>query len=122
MAAGVAAAVLAVGCSSGASPADPPGAESCQASAGAARTRIAAVVASNQACASDAECSVVPVRASCFDACLRAVNETGRGAVDRASTLVEASECKAFHHAGCKLDAPACAPPAEPRCEAGRCR
>jgi hypothetical protein len=80
-----------------------------------------AVAQANLACSSDADCVSVPVGATCFDACTRSVNQTGKGAVERASTLVEASECKAFTDAKCPLIAPPCAPPGPPRCNAGRC-
>lgn len=95
--------------------------DACTSSANAARERVLSVVEQNRACASDADCVTVNVNATCFDACTRTVNQAGKGAVDRASTLVEASECKAFGDAKCKLEVPPCAPPAPPHCNAGKC-
>ena len=106
----------------GSDPEKPPSGDVCQSSSRAASERVAKVAAENLACASDADCVVVGVGATCFDACTRDVNQTGKGAVDRASTLVEASECKKFNEAGCRLDHPPCAPPREARCENGQCQ
>jgi hypothetical protein len=114
---------LAAGCAGGDAPPDaatPTG--DCNASAAAARERVAKVASENAACSTDADCVVVGVRASCFDACSASVNLTGKGAVDRASTLVEAAECKAFHQAGCQLVIPPCAPPQPAKCVSGTCR
>lgn len=94
----------------------------CSAAAAAARERVAKVASENVACATDADCANVGLRASCFDACTTVVNQSGKGAVDRASTLVEAAECKAFHHAGCQLVVPPCAPPQPATCVSGSCR
>ena len=102
----------------------PPGSPdlaSCAGASGAAAKRVLDVAGANVACAADADCATVNVGASCFDACTRSVNQAGKGAVDRAQTLVEAGECKPFHAGGCKLTPPPCAPPAAPACKAGRC-
>lgn len=98
-----------------------PGTDVCVDSATKASARVSKVADDNAACASDADCFEVPLRTSCFDACSRSVNQTGKGAVDRAETLVEAGECKTFRSAGCKLVAPPCAPPRAPTCKEGRC-
>lgn len=98
-----------------------PSAAVCERTSGAARARVEKAVTENQTCQSDADCVVTPVNATCFDACTTAVNVTGRGAVDRASTLVEASECKAWKDTGCTLVRPPCAPPAAPVCRQGVC-
>lgn len=94
----------------------------CDASTDAARTRVTKVVEENLACSADADCVRVEVRASCFDACSASVNLTGKGAVDRASTLVEAAECKKFNEEGCKLTIPPCAPPQPAHCVGGKCQ
>lgn len=94
----------------------------CNASTEAARTRVVNVVEENLTCTADTDCVRVEVRASCFDACSSSVNLTGKGAVDRASTLVEAAECKKFNEAGCKLTIPPCAPPQPVRCVSGKCQ
>ncbi len=115
---------VAVGCASGTSAADasPGGPESCEGAAAAASKRVADVAAENVACATDGDCFTVALGASCFDACTRSVNQAGKGAVDRAETLVEAGECKPFRAAGCKLVAPPCGPPSRATCKAGRCQ
>ncbi len=97
------------------------GGDPCGTSSRAAAERVLAVAEANRACASDADCVTVPVGATCFDACTRNVNQIGKGAVDRASTLVEASDCKNFSDARCTLVPPPCAPPTAPRCNAGKC-
>ena len=116
--------LLVLSCAGRVEPPDPletPSGDCAKASA-AARDRVAKVAHDNLACSSDSDCSSVPLRASCFDACTASVNQAGKGAVDRASTLVEAAECKSFHHDGCELASPSCAPPLPTRCEAGICR
>ncbi len=111
---------LALACGGDAPRAVGPGEGSC-ADAEAARARVVDVADENGACSTDADCTRVAVRASCFEACPRAVNASGRGAVDRASTLVEAGECKRAKAAACQ-PAPVTCPPADPpRCRAGRC-
>lgn len=116
-------AIVALGCSgSDANPSLETPTNDCNASAAAARERVVKVASENVTCRADADCVAVGVRASCFDACTAVVNEAGRGAVDRASTLVEAAECKAFHHAGCRLVVPPCAPPQPAACVSGTCR
>lgn len=94
----------------------------CGASTDMARARVTKVAAENVTCSADADCVRVEVRASCFDACSAAVNLAGKGAVDRASTLVEAAECKTWNEAGCKLTIPPCAPPQPVHCVEGSCR
>ncbi len=94
----------------------------CEGAAAAARERVVAVARANVSCTSDADCTRMDARASCFDACSWPVNQTGKGAVDRANTIVEAAECKAFNHAGCQLVVPPCAPPQPAVCAEGTCR
>jgi hypothetical protein len=94
----------------------------CNASTEAAKARVTKVVQENLACSADTDCVRVEVRASCFDACSTSVNLVGKGAVDRASTLVEAAECKKWNEAGCKLTVPPCAPPQPVRCVGGKCQ
>lgn len=96
--------------------------DTCTTASNAARERVGKVVEENLACSADADCVSVPFGATCFDSCTRAVNQTGKGAVDRAATLVEASECKQFHDAGCKVVVPPCAPPTEAKCVQGKCQ
>jgi len=93
----------------------------CSASQKAATDRVLGVVAANETCASDADCSTVNVNAACFDVCTRSVNQVGKGAVDRVITLVEAGECKGFTAAKCSLIPPPCAPPRPSRCVSGKC-
>jgi hypothetical protein len=98
-----------------------PGDDVCEVSANEARARVRTVIDANATCSTDAECVTVPNAASCFDACFTATNTVGKGAVDRATTVVEASECKIFNESGCKLITPPCVPPSQPRCEGGKC-
>jgi hypothetical protein len=94
----------------------------CASPAAAARARVTKVAADNVSCTADTDCVTVEVHASCFDACTAQVNLTGKGAVDRASTLVEAAECKVWNEMRCKLEIPPCAPPQPARCVDGACR
>lgn len=107
-----------VGCSDAASPTG----DVCKSASGEARARVERVVEANRACATDADCFVVPFGAGCFDSCTTSVNLAGKTAVDRAEALVEAGECRAFDDAGCVLEHPPCAPPAAAKCEADRCQ
>lgn len=94
----------------------------CASSQRAALERVEKVASNNQTCTEDADCAFLEMHTTCFDVCYRAVNQAGKGAVDRAETLVEASECKTFHAHACKLDVPPCMPPTGPaRCVDGRC-
>lgn len=102
--------------------AQPPPGEPCPTSQKAALDRVEKVTADNQACVADTDCFVLELHTTCFDVCYRAVNAAGKGAVDRAETLVEASECKKFHANQCKLEVPPCGPPpAAAKCVEGRC-
>jgi hypothetical protein len=94
----------------------------CSASTEIAKARVTKIVQDNIKCSADTDCVRVGVHASCFDACSAAVNLTGKGAVDRASTLVEAAECKTWNEAGCQLTVPPCAPPQPVACVEGTCR
>jgi hypothetical protein len=94
----------------------------CDASAAEARRRVTSVIPAHKACRADTDCQAVMVIASCFNECAAAVNLAGAGAVDRASTLVEAHECKVFAEAGCAPPAKQCEPPKKPVCESQQCR
>ncbi len=94
----------------------------CERESLAAKQRVTQAASADQPCELDADCVSVPIVASCFDACWASLNKPGRAAVDRAATIVEASECKVWKEAGCTLTAPPCAPPAAPRCDRGRCQ
>lgn len=103
-------------------PIDGPTSDPCFNSRNAAESRVMKVVEDNQTCKTDADCSVLGVHATCFDACWWSVNTAGKGAVDRIATMVEAAECKAFHDNACKVDAASCGPPpGSATCSAGRC-
>jgi hypothetical protein len=110
------------GCSASEDKAPGVAGDTCKASGSAARERVMAVVAANLSCGNDSDCVTINVNATCFDGCSQNVNLTGKGAVDRASTLVEASECKAFAASHCTLTSPPCAPPAPPHCVSGKCQ
>jgi hypothetical protein len=101
-------------------PASPSGAGMCEASAAEAKRRVTSVVPASLACESDADCQAVMVMSSCFNECAAAVNHTGAG--DRASTLVEAHECKVFADAGCAPPKKQCEAAGKPVCSAGQCR
>lgn len=93
----------------------------CEASAAEARTRVTSVIPAHLECSADTDCQAVIVVTSCFNDCAVAVNVTGAGAVDRASTLVEAHECKVFADAGCAPPQKQCEAPGKPVCTAGKC-
>ena len=112
-------AVLLGGCAERAPEAPAP--SPCDGQASAARSRTQGAAAANTSCTSDAECSAVRLVASCFDACYAAVNETGVGAVDRASTLVEAAECRKFHATSCSHESQTCGPAPPVSCQQGVC-
>jgi hypothetical protein len=109
-------------CGSGDAPPNAGTPSDCEGASAAARDRVVAVASANVSCSADADCTRMDVRASCFDSCSWPVNLTGKGAVDRANTIVEAAECKAFNHAGCRLTVPPCAPPTPVACVTGVCR
>jgi hypothetical protein len=93
----------------------------CEASAAEARQRVTSVIPAHVECRADTDCQAVMVISSCFNECAAAVNMTGAGAVDRASTLVEAHECKLFAQAGCAPPQKQCEPPKKPVCESQQC-
>lgn len=99
----------------------PSGAGVCEASAAEAKRRVTSLVPANLACESDADCQAVMVMSSCFNECAAAVNLSGAGAVDRASTLVEAHECKMFADAGCAPPNRQCEAAGKPVCTGGQC-
>ena len=113
---------LALAVCTSAGPAAPSGAGVCEASAAEAKRRVTSVVPANLACESDADCQAVMVMSSCFNECAAAMNLTGAGAVDRASTLVEAHECKVFADAGCAPPKRQCEAAGKPVCTGGQCR
>ncbi len=112
--------VLAAACGSSEPP--PAKGDDCEVTRAAASHMLSAVAGDNQRCATDADCVVVPISASCFDGCTVSVNQTGKGALDRALTPVEAGPCKAFSNAGCTKVIPPCAPPSPPVCREGLCQ
>ena len=114
-------ALLLTACGSSPPASKPPNTQSCEAIQADARSTLAKVVDENRACTKDEDCVTVGFGASCFDSCTRAVNLAGKGAVDRVSTLVEASECKPFLANTCKLEIPPCAPQPSSKCVSGKC-
>ena len=122
MARGVMTAIwLALAACTGGPAGSPSGAGVCDASAAEARQRVTSVVSAHLACRADSDCQAVMVISSCFNECAAAVNLTGAGAVDRASTLVEAHECKVFDEAGCALPAKQCEAAKKPTCASHQC-
>lgn len=97
------------------------GGASCTQSADAARHKVQVAIDANRACTTDADCTLVPAATSCFDSCTDVIAIGGEAAVEQSKASAEASECKAFAAAGCKLIAPPCVPPIPPTCRAGRC-
>jgi hypothetical protein len=113
---------LTAACAGSQPPAGSSGGDVCASSQEAAVNRVEKVVSDNQTCAADADCAAIEVHTTCFDTCYRVVNTAGKGAVDRAETLVEAAECKEFHEHDCKLVIPPCAPPpGAVKCTNGKC-
>ena len=93
----------------------------CAADALPASAKVMAAIDANAACVTNADCTTIELSTSCFDSCTRAVATSGRDAVEAAKTSASANECQAFVNAGCKLEAPACAPSSTPACVAGKC-
>ena len=123
MARGVMTAIwLALAACTGGPAASPGGAGGvCEASAAEARQRVTSVIPAHLECRADSDCLAVIVVSSCFNECAAAVNLTGAGAVDRATTLIEAHECKLFDAAGCAPPAKQCEAPKKPVCASQRC-
>ena len=109
-------------------PADANGASSttptkvCSDLATSARSTVEKAIAANDACKQDADCIDVALSASCFDSCGRAVNASGKAAVDAARAKADAEHCATFKQEGCKLIVPPCVPPSPPACVEGHCR
>ena len=99
------------------------GGDSCQAHQRAATSIVLAAIEKARACTKDADCLVVSVGASCFDACTGAIGAGGKAAYDRAVEEANAKECAAFFKDGCKLPMPPpCAPQPPVACLAGSCK
>jgi hypothetical protein len=112
---------LAASCSSP-EPAPAAGGDVCEVTRSAASHMLTSIADDNGTCSVDADCVVVPIAGSCFDSCTMATNLTGKGAVDRALTPIEAGPCRTFSNAGCTKVTPPCAPPSPPVCKEGRCQ
>jgi len=118
---------LALGCSPSPSPADAAidaaiEAGSCDALASSARSEVSQAISDHLACATDTDCVLVALAASCFDFCTRTVNSAGVTDVDAAKARVDSAQCKQFVDQGCRFDIPPCVPPDVPHCVAGQCQ
>lgn len=103
------------------SPAPADAGVSCEAIASAAASELKQVIANNQACAVDSDCTTVWRNADCFDQCADALATSGQGALKATKDKLNTNQCKRFLGAGCKLIAPPCVPPGQPRCSSGKC-
>jgi hypothetical protein len=106
-------------CQNGATPAD--AGPSCETIANAAADELAQVIANNQACTVDADCTTVWRSTDCFDHCDDALAKSGESAVAATKAQLNANQCKQFLDAGCKLIVPPCAPSVGVRCSSGKC-
>ena len=114
-------AVTACASASNNAPVETTSAPSCEDLATAARKEVSSAIESHAACTQDSDCALDALSAACFDSCSRVVASSGVADVKAARARVNDAQCKEFLARGCKVLVPPCAPPRQPRCNAGAC-
>lgn len=79
------------------------------------------VVASNQRCNVDDDCTNLTIITACGNMCAHAVNEAGVEAVGRAVDYVDEAWCDDAQALGCRFVTPTCPQPGIAWCDQGVC-
>src|SRR5262249_20686173 len=112
----------AVACGAASTPGDSLDAITCAGLQSTARDEVAGAIEAHTACKGDADCTTVPLAASCFDACTRAASIEGKSAIDAAVAKVNGGQCLRFPSGGCRrAPVPPCAPRRPVSCKSGVC-